>query len=65
MLEDGADGFCDPCGWGFVDGQLRLFQIRPFLESKSARGNAYLVEMDQALDSSMNQQISLDEVAAQ
>jgi hypothetical protein len=51
--------------FGFVDGQLRLFQIRPFLESKSARGNAYLVEMDQALSSSMNQQIRLNEVAAQ
>jgi hypothetical protein len=51
--------------FGFVDGQLRLFQIRPFLESRSARGNAYLVEMDQALGSAMDSTVSLREVPGQ
>jgi len=32
--------------FGFVDGDLRLFQLRPFLESKMARGVGYLLEMD-------------------
>ena len=48
--------------FGFVDGQLRLFQIRPFLESRSARGNDYLVQMDQALASAMDKAVKLGEV---
>jgi hypothetical protein len=51
--------------FGFVDGQLRLFQIRPFLESRSARGNTYLVNMDKALASSMDKTVKLDEVPTQ
>jgi len=51
--------------FGFVDGQLRLFQIRPFLESRSARGNTYLVEMDQALASAMDKTVNLGEVPGQ
>ena len=47
---------------GFVDGQLRLFQIRPFLESRSARGNDYLLQMDQALASTMDKTVKLGEV---
>jgi len=39
--------------FGFVDGQLRLFQLRPFLESKMARGSGYLQRMEaRASDSS-------------
>jgi hypothetical protein len=48
--------------FGFVDGQLRLFQIRPFLESRSARGNAYLVSMDKALASAMDRTVNLAEI---
>lgn len=51
--------------FGFVDGRLRLFQIRPFLESRSARGNAYLVEMDRALTSALKREVRLDEVLSQ
>jgi hypothetical protein len=51
--------------FGFVDGQLRLFQIRPFLESRSARGNSYLVAMDQALASAMDRSVKLGEVPGQ
>ncbi len=50
--------------FGFVRGQLRLFQIRPFLESRSARRNAYLVEMDRALASSRTKTVNLNEVPA-
>jgi hypothetical protein len=32
--------------FGFVDGDLRLFQIRPFLDSKQARGIEYLQRME-------------------
>ncbi len=37
--------------FGFLDGSLRLFQIRPFLDSAQARGSAYLQEMDARLSS--------------
>jgi hypothetical protein len=35
--------------FGFLDGRLQLFQLRPFLESRQARGSAYLIRMDQAV----------------
>jgi len=35
--------------FGFENGQLRLFQIRPFLDSATARGSDYLLRMDAAL----------------
>jgi hypothetical protein len=35
--------------FGFVNGNLRLFQLRPFLDSKMARGIGYLQQMDARL----------------
>jgi phosphoenolpyruvate synthase/pyruvate phosphate dikinase len=35
--------------FGFVNGDLRLFQLRPFLDSKMARGIAYLHQMEAQL----------------
>ncbi len=32
--------------FGFLDGDLRLFQLRPFLDSRAARGIEYLHEME-------------------
>jgi hypothetical protein len=32
--------------FGFLKGKLKLFQIRPFLESSRARSNQYLQELD-------------------
>jgi hypothetical protein len=32
--------------FGFLDGDLRLFQLRPFLDSKAAKGIEYLHEME-------------------
>lgn len=32
--------------FGFVDGELHLFQLRPFLDNSAARGNQYLIDMD-------------------
>jgi hypothetical protein len=36
--------------FGFLHGQLRLFQLRPFLESKMARGIGYLQSMESHLE---------------
>lgn len=35
--------------FGFLDGKLKLFQIRPFLESIQARGNHFLRQLDQGI----------------
>ena len=32
--------------FGFLDGRLRLFQLRPFLDSASVARNSYLQQMD-------------------
>ena len=35
--------------FGFYEGELRLFQLRPFLDSKAARGIEYLHQMEARL----------------
>lgn len=44
--------------FGFLNGQLQLFQIRPFLDSAEARSSAYLIQMDQ--ESLQNQSLRID-----
>jgi hypothetical protein len=48
--------------FGFLNGRLQLFQLRPFLESRQARGNSYLNQMDQSLAASLNSNVNLLEV---
>ena len=62
ITDDAGNPAAADVEFGFVDGQLRLFQIRPFLESRSARGNAYLVEMDKALQGNLEKTVNLKEV---
>jgi hypothetical protein len=50
--------------FGFLDGKLRLFQLRPFLESRRARGSAYLVDMDRTLKGNLNLPVNMREVPA-
>jgi phosphoenolpyruvate synthase/pyruvate phosphate dikinase len=48
--------------FGFLDGKLKLFQIRPFLESKRARGSAFLNSMDEGLKASQETRVALNRV---
>jgi len=48
--------------FGFLDGKLQLFQLRPFLESRQARGSAYLKQMDQALKVGNEPGVDMQEV---
>ena len=59
-----ADGQAAPADveFGFLEGQLRLFQIRPFLDSADARASEYLQEMDARLLGKGGQVIDLDGV---
>jgi hypothetical protein len=48
--------------FGFLDGKLQLFQLRPFLESRQARGSVYLNRMDQTLRASGDTSVDMQEV---
>ena len=48
--------------FGFLDGDLRLFQLRPFLESKMARGIGYLQQMDTRLKDTRSIMVNMDGV---
>ncbi len=50
--------------FGFLDGELRLFQLRPFLDSKQARGIDYLREMEGRLIDTATVRVNLDGGAA-
>ena len=49
--------------FGFLGGRLRLFQIRPFLESRQARGSAYLTALDGGIKENLERvTVSMDAV---
>ena len=48
--------------FGFLDGKLHLFQLRPFLESRKARGSSYLSKMDETLEGSMDKTVDMQEI---
>jgi hypothetical protein len=48
--------------FGFLDGKLQLFQLRPFLESRKARGSNYLSEMDQTLQGTLDRTVNMQEI---
>ena len=60
-----ADGEPAPADveFGFENGELRLFQIRPFLDNAAARGNRYLIEMDPDAQALAAITVDLDAVA--
>jgi hypothetical protein len=58
--EDGKPVAAD-VEFAFVDGRLWLLQIRPFNESREARGAGYLIQMDKALESNMNRTVNMRE----
>ena len=47
--------------FGFVDGRLALFQVRPLVESRQARASAYLAEMDAPLRQDAQAPVALSE----
>ena len=48
--------------FGFVDGKLQLFQLRPFLDSKLARGIDYLHRMEARLADTHSVQVDMNGV---
>ena len=48
--------------FGFLNGDLRLFQLRPFLDSKMARGIDYLHQMEARLKNTSLIEVDMNEV---
>ena len=48
--------------FGFLNGDLRLFQLRPFLESKMARGIDYLHQMEAQLQDTKSVTVDMNGV---
>jgi hypothetical protein len=59
-----ADGRPAPADveFGFKDGQLKLFQIRPFLDNPAARANQYLIDMDPSAATIAAQSVNLEQI---
>ncbi|MEH6592928.1 MAG: PEP/pyruvate-binding domain-containing protein [Halioglobus sp.] len=47
--------------FGFLDGQLRLFQLRPFLDSASVGRNSYLQKMDTRSGSDLTRRVDMSQ----
>ena len=48
--------------FGFLDGKLQLFQLRPFLDSHMARTSDYLNRMDQSLAGNLDRQVNMQKL---
>lgn len=59
---DSAQSIAADIEFGFENGQLRLFQVRPYLRSQNARNNQYLISLDQKMESRAGQAVELSEV---
>ena len=46
--------------FGFLDGKMHLFQLRPFLQSRAAQSNRYLMGMDNALQGKLDKKVNLE-----
>jgi hypothetical protein len=59
--EDGKPVAAD-VEFAFVKDKLWLLQIRPFNESRKARGASYLIGMDRALEANLDRTVNMREV---
>jgi hypothetical protein len=57
--ESGAPAPAD-VEFGFLDGELRLFQLRPFLDSASVARNSYLQQMDGRSTANPDKKVDLE-----
>ena len=58
--EDGKSVAAD-VEFAFVNGKLWLLQIRPFNESRAARGSNHLIQMDKTLEANLNRTVNMRE----
>jgi hypothetical protein len=59
ITDDGGRPVPADVEFGFVAGKLRLFQLRPFLDSDEARANSYLQRMDQREGADLSRRVDM------
>jgi hypothetical protein len=65
IVDDAGEPAPADVEFAFVGGRLWLLQLRPFVESRKARGSAYLARMDRALQDTGHEIVDLREVPPQ
>jgi hypothetical protein len=60
ILDDEGEAAPADVEFGFLNGELQLFQIRPVVESEQAKGNAYLISLDRDMDSAGDNNVDLE-----
>ncbi len=61
IVDDEGNPTAADVEFGFVDGELRLFQLRPFLESRYSIGAAHLAAMDEGLADTRRVRVEMNE----
>lgn len=61
IVDDAGKPTAADVEFGFIDGKLRLFQLRPFLESRETRGADYLAAMDASLAANADLAVDMKE----
>jgi hypothetical protein len=61
IVDDDGNPAAADVEFGFLDGQLRLFQLRPFLESRYSTGAAHLAAMDEGLADTSRVRVAMNE----
>ena len=59
LPEERAEAVAD-VEFGFVDGKLYLFQIRPFVQSKGAEQSRYLQDLDAGLSAASDKRVDMN-----
>ncbi len=59
IIDDKGNRAAADIEFGFLNGDLQLFQLRPFLQSEQAQGNKYLKTMDQSLKGNLNRKVNM------
>jgi len=63
IVDDDGNPAAADIEFGFLNGRLQLFQLRPFLESRDNRGRALLSDMDQSLQDKLDSTVDMLQVS--
>jgi hypothetical protein len=61
IIDDKGNRAAADIEFGFINGELHLFQLRPFLQSERAQGNKYLKTMDQSLQGNLDRTVNMNQ----
>ena len=62
IIDDDGNPAAADIEFGFLDGKLQLFQLRPYLESRDNKGSDYLSAMDNSMRDKLISTVNMQEV---